>query len=104
MKIDRLIEVIDQNCWLLREAGELACDARAQHPRTSRLVAIQRRVKVVKSGKGPPVADARDKGFEWPANSNATTLKRFSMPSVRWSSTPFPTSVRQGPIFSTVRW
>ena len=54
MKIDRLIEVIDQNCWLLREAGELACDARAQHPRTSRLVAIQRRVKVVKSGKGPP--------------------------------------------------
>ena len=36
-------------------------------------------------------------------NSTATTMRPFSMPPVRWSSTPSPTSVLQGPIFSTVR-
>ena len=37
------------------------------------------------------------------ANSTAITTRPFSMPPVRWSSMPFPTSVLQGPIFSTVR-
>ena len=36
-------------------------------------------------------------------NSIATTMKLFSMPPGRWSSTPSPTSVLRGPIFSTVR-
>jgi hypothetical protein len=35
------------------------------------------------------------------ANSAAITTSRSSMPPVCWSSTPTPTSVLQGPIFST---
>ena len=36
-------------------------------------------------------------------NSTAITTKPFSMPPVRWFSTPSPISVLRGPIFLTVR-
>ena len=45
---------------------------------------------------GPAAASAADSCI-------ATTTRPFSMPLVRWFSTPSLTSVVQGRIFSTVR-